>query len=112
MRKWTAKHIKILRRDYPRKGSSIPSLLRRFSNEAIRGEAKALKIKVKKSWRQKHFNNTLDKCRVIRWGHKEIAILKKEYPKIGIKVKKLLKKFTKVAIKQKAYVLKIKRKLR
>ncbi len=55
------------------------------------------------------FKDTLDKYRVIRWGRKEIAILKREYPKIGIKVKKLLKKFTKAAIKQKANVLKIKR---
>jgi len=109
MRKWIKKYIRILKRDYPSKGSNIPLLRRRFSNETIRSKAKKLKIKVNKSWKQKHFKNTLGKYRVIRWGHKEIAILKREYPKIGIKVKKLLKKFTKVAIKQKAYVLKIKR---
>jgi len=109
MRKWTDKYIRILKQDYPTKGSSIPFLRKRFSNETIRSKAKKLKIKVNKIWRQKHFKNTLDKYRVIRWGNKEIAILKREYPKIGIKVKKLLKKFTKAAIKQKANVLKIKR---
>jgi len=110
MRKWTDKLVRILKREYPRKGSNIRSLRKRFSNETIRAKAKKLKIKVSKLWRQQHFRNTLDKYRVIRWGKKEIAILKREYPKIGIKVKRLLKKFTKAAIKQKANVLKIKRK--
>ncbi len=110
MRKWTDKYVRILKQDYPTKGSSIPFLRKRFSNETIRSKAKKLKIKVNKIWRQKHFKNTLDKYRVIRWGNKEIAILKREYPKIGIKVKRLLKKFTKAAIKQKANILKIKRK--
>jgi len=110
MGKWIEQYIRILERDYPGKGSNIPFLRKRFSNETIRSKAKKLKIKVNKFWRQKHFKNTLDKYRVIRWGEKEIAVLKREYPKIGFKVKRLLKKFTKVAIKQKAYVLKIKRK--
>ncbi len=110
MRKWTDRYIRILERDYPGKGSNISILRKRFSNETIRSKAKKLKIKVSKFWRQKHFKNTLDKYRVIRWGAKEIAILKREYPKIGIKVKRLLNKFTKAAIKQKANVLKIKRK--
>ena len=112
MRKWTRSYIKILRREYPAKGSSIPELRRRFSRETIRSKAKKLKIKVNKKWRQRHFDNTLEKYRIIRWGRKERAILKREYPKIGIKVKRLLRKFTKAAIKQKASVLKIKRKIR
>lgn len=110
MRKWTDKLVGILKQEYPRKGSNIRSLRKRFSNETIRAKAKKLKIKVSKTWRQQHFKDTLDKYRVIRWGRKEIAILKREYPKIGIKVKRLLKKFTKAAIKQKANILKIKRK--
>jgi len=109
--KWFQNYVKILRREYPSKGSSIPSLRKRFSNETIRSKAKKLKIKVSKKWRQKHFDNTLEKCRVIRWGRKELSILRKYYPKIGIGVKVLLKKFTKAAIKQKANVLKIRRKM-
>lgn len=109
MRKWTDKYIKILRREYPGKGSNIPSLRQRFSNETIRSKAKKLRIRVNKAWKRGHFKNTLDKYRVIKWGRKEIAILKKEYPKVGIKVRRLLKQFTKAAIKQKANVLKIKR---
>jgi hypothetical protein len=110
MVKWTDKYIRILKRDYPMKGSSIPLLRRRFSHEAIRGQAKNLHIKVNKTWRQKHFKNTLDKYRVIRWGHREIAILKREYPKKGTKIKQLSKKFTRGAIKRKADVLNIQRK--
>jgi len=109
MGKWIEQYIRILKRDYPTKGSSIPFLRKRFSRETIRSKAKKLKIKVNKIWRRKHFKNTLDKYRVIKWADKEISILKREYPKIGIKVKRLLKKFTKAAIKQKANVLKIKR---
>ena len=109
MRKWTDKLVRILKREYPRKGSNIRSLRKRFSNETIRAKAKKIKIKVSKIWRQQHFKNTLDKNRVIRWGKKEIAILKREYPKIGIKVKRFLRKFTKAAIKQKANILRIKR---
>jgi hypothetical protein len=109
-RKWFSDTIKILRREYPSKGSSIPALRRKFSNETIRSKAKKLKIKVSKKWRQKHFDNTLEKCRVIRWGRKELSILRKYYPKIGHKVKKFLRKFTKAAIKQKANVLKIRKK--
>jgi len=112
MRKWTDKLVKILRQEYPRKGSNIRYLRKRFSNETIRAKAKKLKIKVSKTWWQQHFRNTLDKHRVIRWGKKELAILKREYPRIGIKVKRLLKKFTKAAIKQKANILEIKRKVR
>ena len=112
MRKWTDKLVRILKREYPGKGSNIRSLRKRFSNETIRAKAKKLRIKVSKAWKQQHFKNTLDKFRVIRWGKKEIAILKREYPKIGIKVKRLLKKFTKAAIKQKANILKIKRRIR
>jgi hypothetical protein len=110
-KKWLGDYVKILRREYPIRGSSIASLRKRFSQETIRAKAKKLKIKVNKTWRRKHFYNTLEKHRIIRWGKRELSILKNQYPKIGIKVKKMLKRFTKAAIKQKANVLKIRRKL-
>lgn len=109
-KKWTVKEIRILRQDYPAKGSSIAGLRKKFSKEAIRSKAKNLKIKVSKAWKQKHFLQTLEKNRVIRWGKKEIAILRREYPKQGAKVKPLLRKFTRWAIKRKANELNIPRK--
>jgi len=110
MLRWTDRHVRILKRYYPGKGSSIPILRKRFPRESIRSKAKKLKIKVSKRWRQKHFINTLEKYRVIRWGKIEIATLKREFPKKGINIKHLLKKFTKAAIKRKASILSIKRK--
>ena len=110
MREWTDELVRILKREYSKKGSNILSLRKRFSNETIRAKAKKLKIKVNKAWRQQHFKNTLDKYRVIRWGKKEIAILKREYPIKGTKIKELLKKFTKGAIKRKANILNIRKK--
>ena len=61
MRKWIEQYIRVLKRDYPLKGSNIPLLRRRFSSETIRGKAKRLKIKVNKTFKRRHFKNTLGK---------------------------------------------------
>lgn len=68
-RKWTEKHISILKVQYRECGSEIPELLKEFSASAIVSKAESLGLRVRQYW-------TDD----------EIELLKMYYPKYGIAI--------------------------
>jgi hypothetical protein len=90
--KWTGYQLDVLRKEYPEKGTNIPELRKNFSKSAI----------VTKAYRLGVHCNFITITKQHKWTKQEIEILKKDYPKKGSNIPKLIQRHTRGSIENKA----------